>query len=126
MNLDEKKKFLNLNWNMVLRLILRTFPILPGPEIYDLLVDLRKSGSDLDIKVKEAVSALEGASQLVGVLQEDLNNRIKKIEILKVEYKKYYNLASIEEDKAKAIIRSILEYDYPQLFEKIKHEFKYD
>ncbi len=96
-----------VDWDKVARLVLRTVPILPGPEIYDLLKDLQRSRGELDQKVKRAASALQDASTLVTELQGELTDRVEQVGKLKSEYERYQQLATIEEEKAKALIEQL-------------------
>lgn len=89
------------------RIILRMLPIIPAPEIYDLIKDLSKSRTDLDKKIARAQRALSETSELIAELESGLNSRIAKVERLKKEYDKYSKLAEVEEEKASAIILQI-------------------
>ena len=62
---NHEPKGTRTDWDKVARLFLRSIPVLPGPEIYDLLKDLQSSRTELGDKVKRAASALEAASKLV-------------------------------------------------------------
>ena len=89
------------------RIFLRTVPVLPGPELYDLILDLGKSRSDLDEKISRAQNSLAETSNLIEELELGLEERITKLNRLKKEYEKYSQLAEVEEEKAKAIIQQI-------------------
>jgi len=97
----------SIDWDKVARLFLRTIPVLPGPEIYDLLKDLQRSRDDLGRKVKRAASALEDAATLVAELEGELKTKVGQVEKLKAEYERYQQLATLEEDKAKALIEQL-------------------
>jgi len=96
-----------VDWDKVARLLLRSLPILPAPEIYDLLKDLQQSRGQLDQKVKRAASALHDASTLVAELQGELTEKVDQVAKLKVEYERYQQLSTIEEQKAKALIEQL-------------------
>lgn len=96
-----------VDWDKVARLVLRVVPILPMPEIYDLARDLQRSRGELNEKVNRAAEALREASQLVDNLQAELNERVASVQKLKLEYERYQQLATIEEQKAKALIEQL-------------------
>ena len=56
---DTKKMFDHLS-----RIMLRMLPLVPGPEIVDLLKDLSSSRTDLDHKIVKAQKSLEETSSL--------------------------------------------------------------
>ena len=89
------------------RIILRMLPILPGPEIYDLLKDLGKSRAGLDQKIARAQVSLTEASDLIREMEAGMNERAEKLTLLRQEYEKYSKLAEVEEGKARAIMQQI-------------------
>ena len=89
------------------RIILRTLPLFPGPELFDLVKDLSKSRTHLSQKISRAQASLTETSDLIAELESGLNERVNKIQHLKQEYEKYSQLAEVEESKAKAIIQQI-------------------
>ncbi len=89
------------------RVLLRMLPLVPGPEILDLIVDLSKSRTSLDEKVTKAYESLHETSTLIAELEQGLKDRVKKVEKLKEEYDRYSALAEVEEDKAKALVAQI-------------------
>lgn len=89
------------------RLALRMVPLPAAPELFDLLRDLRKSRSDLDQQVNEAMESLRRSSQLVSQLEEGLRDRSQKLDQMRVEYEKYSALAEISEKEAEAIIKQL-------------------
>ena len=91
----------------ILRIFLRTIPVLPGPELYDMLNEVKSSRSELDQKVEKAATSLNEASHLVSELEETLSERMEKVNKLRDEYSKYSELAEIEEKKAEALIKQI-------------------
>jgi hypothetical protein len=97
----------NIEWDKVVRLFLRTIPLSPGPEIYDLLKDLQRSRGELGEKVKRAASALEDASNIVTELEGELTTKVRQVERLKTQYERYQQLATVEEGKAKALIEQL-------------------
>jgi len=96
-----------VDWDKVARLVLRVVPILPMPEIYDLARDLQRSRGELSEKVNRAAAALQEATQLVGDLQNQLAERVDSVQKLKLEYEKYQQLTTVEEQKAKALIEQL-------------------
>jgi hypothetical protein len=89
------------------RIVLRMLPLVPGPELYDLVKDLSKTRTDLDQKIGRAQASLIEASELIAELEKGLSERVTKLQRLKQEYDKYSQLAAVEEDKARAIIQQI-------------------
>jgi hypothetical protein len=96
-----------VDWDKVAHLVLRTIPFLAGPEIYDLVKDLRKSRGQLNDKVTRAAVSLHEASQLVADLQGELTQKLDQVQRLKSEYERYQQLATVEEEKAKALIQEM-------------------
>ncbi len=90
-----------------LRLVLSSIPMFPGPEMFDVLVAMRKSRSELADKVGRAAGALSEASQLVDELEETLKERSTQMEKIRLEYERLSNLAEIEEGKAAALIQQV-------------------
>jgi len=89
------------------RAFLRTMPILPVPELYDVLKQMKGARTKLGDKVEAAANSLRVTSELVEELQVELQHRTERLEHLRGEYEKYSKLAEIEEDKAKAIIKQL-------------------
>jgi hypothetical protein len=107
-NPDEKSPLIRLSTKRTLtRALLRTLPILPGPEIYDLIVDLRKSRTSIDEKIDRAVESLHEASNLVSELEKSLEERTQKLGVLRQEVERYSQLAEVNEEKAKAIVQQL-------------------
>lgn len=91
----------------LIRAMLRSIPLLPGPELYDIFDELRKSRSSLDRKVEQAAASLRETSDLVSELENDLKDRSEKIKILRDEIDRYSKIAEVEEDKAKVILQAV-------------------
>jgi hypothetical protein len=89
------------------RAFLRTIPLVPGPELYDVLKSVRQSQNDFDQQVSEAVEGLQKTSGLVVALQNGITDRMKQLEQLRQEHDKYSELAQIEGKKAEALMRQI-------------------
>ncbi|TAA76056.1 MAG: hypothetical protein CDV28_102184 [Candidatus Electronema aureum] len=87
--------------------MLRSIPLLPGPELYDIFDELRKSRSSLDRKVEQAATSLRETSDLISELENDLLDRSEKIKILRDKIDRYSKMAEIEEDKARVILKEI-------------------
>lgn len=87
------------------RALLRSIPA--GPDIYDLVVDLRKSRTSIDEKIEKAFESLHEASQLVKDLEDSLEERTQKLNVLRQEVERYSQLAEMKEDKAKAIVEQL-------------------
>lgn len=105
--MPNKKQPSGMDWDKVARLFLRSLPLLPGPEIYDLLKDLQRSRGELGQKVNRAAAVLEDASTLVAELDGELTTKVGQVEKLKAEYDRYQQLATVEEGKAKALIEQL-------------------
>jgi hypothetical protein len=91
-----------------LRLLLRwIMPIIPLPEIFDLLGDIRRSQEDIDLQVEEAITSIQKTSTLVSRLEESLKERATKLEHLQNEHQRYSKLAEIEASKAESLLREI-------------------
>ncbi len=58
------------------RVLLRMVPIVPGPELYDLLNDLTKSRTSIDQKITKAYDSLQETSTLISELEEGLKERV--------------------------------------------------
>ncbi|MDR3578659.1 MAG: hypothetical protein P4L44_01710 [Oryzomonas sp.] len=89
------------------RLLLRWIPIIPAPEIYDLLRDVKRSQDDVDSQVTEAIESIQRTSTLVTRLEESLKERAAKLELLQQEHERYSQLADIESTKAHALLTQI-------------------
>jgi hypothetical protein len=89
------------------RIMLRSVPLVPGPEIYDLLLTIRKSQTDFDQQVTEAVEALRNTSQLVVTLQQGIEERMAKLRQLRQEHERYSELAQIEAKKAEVLLKQV-------------------
>jgi predicted RNase H-like nuclease (RuvC/YqgF family) len=88
-------------------LLLRWIPVLPMPEIYDLLRDVKRSQNTVDRQVSEAIEAIQKTSTLVTELEEGLKDRAAKLEHLQKEHERYSQLANIEAEKAGALLTQI-------------------
>jgi hypothetical protein len=86
---------------------LGTVPWLRGAEMYDLLRDLRRSQTDFDQQVTEAVEALQNTAWLVSRLQQGVEERMAKLQQVRTEYDKYSLLAQIEAKKAEPLLLQV-------------------
>ena len=91
----------------MVRAFLRTIPLLPGPELYDIFDELRRSKTSLDDKIEKAVASLKETSDLISELEGDLIERTEKLQFLRREVERYSQLAEIEEDKARALLKEV-------------------
>ena len=91
----------------ILRVLLRSVPFLPGPELYDLIEDLKRSRTSIDEKIQSAYNSLQETSILLDELEESLQERTGKLILLRQEYERYSKLAEVEEGKAKALIQQL-------------------
>jgi hypothetical protein len=107
-HLEERPSLIRKSTKRILmRALWRSLPILPGPDIYDLFVDLRRSRKSVDEKIQQALESLQDASRLVDELEDSLAERTRKLNTLRQEVDRYSKLAEIEEDKAKAIVQQL-------------------
>ena len=89
------------------RLLLRWIPLIPAPEIYDLIRDVKRSQDDVDEQVTEALDSIRKTSKLVGQLEDSLKERAMRLEELQKEHERYSQLVEMEADKAQALLRQI-------------------
>ena len=100
-------KLLKASFEKFNKVLLRTLPILPAPEIYDLFKELSESKKSVNQKIEKAYNSLRETSSLIDELQMDLNERTERVKELKESYEKYAKLAQIEEDKVKPLLDEI-------------------
>lgn len=91
----------------LIRLLLRSIPFIPGPEIYDLFDDIKDSRKTINQKIDRAYASLKETSELVDELHSELEERTSKVKELKVKYEHFSKLAEVEEEKAKPLIDEI-------------------
>jgi hypothetical protein len=91
----------------IARLLLRTIPLIPGPEIYDIFVDVRKGDKSINEKIDKAYESLKDTSQLIDGLEKELIERTDKVKELKTKYEEYAKLAEIEEDKIQPLLTQL-------------------
>ena len=91
----------------IIRALLRSIPLLPGPELYDIIEDLKRSRTSIDEKIQRAYNSLQETSILINELEESLKERTEKLIFLRREYERYSKLAEVEEDKARALIQQL-------------------
>jgi hypothetical protein len=102
MKLDQKTR------ESLWRLFLRSIPLFSaGPELYDVVRNVRNSQTAFDQQVTEAVNALQNTSALVTTLQQGVKDRMAKLEELQKEHEKYSQLAQIEAGKAEALLKQV-------------------
>jgi hypothetical protein len=94
-------------FDRLMRILLRMIPLVPGPELYDLVRDLQKSRTEVGEKVDKAAASLREASKLVSELDTELTERMADVQRLRAEYEKYSHLAQIEEEQARALISQL-------------------
>ena len=93
----------------LLRIFLRSMPVLPGPELYDLVVQIRRSQTDVDAQVSEALESIQRTSTLVTQLEKSLTERAAKLKELQKQHDHLSQLTSIEAEKATALLRQVEE-----------------
>lgn len=92
---------------LIVRSFLRMIPGMPGPELFDIFDELRKSRTSIDDKVAKATQSLHETSTLIQELEEELKGRTQKLEYLRDQVKRYSDLAEIEEAKARALLKEV-------------------
>ena len=91
-----------------LRALLRSLSlIVPVPDVFDLLRDLRESRTTIDMKISAAARSLREASDLVIELEGELQTRAEKLSHLRKEVERYSKLAEVEESKVAALLRQL-------------------
>ncbi len=91
----------------LLKLALRSLPIAPGPELFDLYRDFTQTRPELESKVDKAVESIKQASTLVAELEATLGERTKKLESLKAELDRVSKLAAVEEERAAPLLKEL-------------------
>jgi hypothetical protein len=91
----------------VSRAFLRLIPIIPGPEMYDLVVQLTKSQKEVDTQVTEALESLKKTSALVTQLEKSLEERAANLTRLQAEHDRLSGLTKIEAEKAAALLQQV-------------------
>ncbi|NBW07707.1 MAG: hypothetical protein EBR82_06740 [Caulobacteraceae bacterium] len=94
-------------YEALLKIVLRSVPIIPAPEVYDLIRSVGKSEKDIDDQIREAFAALSASSALVDRLKTVLQEREGKLKALQAEYARVSTLATLTEDQAKAVADSL-------------------
>src|ERR1700691_306789 len=100
-------KTTNSTLEKVFRAVLRAVPMIPGPEIYDLLLEVKRSQQGVDAQVREAIEAIQRTSTLVARLEQSLREKATQLEHLRKEHDLYSQLAEIEAAKAQALLMQI-------------------
>lgn len=93
--------------NKLTKMILRTMPIIPGPELFDIFIELKEGKKSINTKIESAYNSLKETSNLITDLESDLNERTEKVKELKATYEEYSRLAEIEEDKIQPLINQL-------------------
>ena len=89
------------------RLMMRMVPFLPVPEMDALFAYIRRSQTDFDRQVSEAVQALHNTSELVSTLQQRVEERMAKLQAVREDHERYSQLANIEAKKAEALLKQV-------------------
>lgn len=79
-------------------------PLVPMPEIYDLVQSINRTQDSFDKEVEEAVNALQRSSELISNLESQLTEREKKLKSLKEEYEKVSHLSTLTAEQANAVV----------------------
>ncbi|OPY24877.1 MAG: hypothetical protein A4E23_00209 [Methanomethylovorans sp. PtaU1.Bin073] len=89
------------------RLALRMIPLVPAPELLDIIEELSSSKKSISKKIEEAYISLKQTAELIDEIQHELTERTEMVDELKNEYEKYSKLAGIEEEKIKPLISEL-------------------
>jgi len=100
-------KLKRIDWNEVMNLFMLSIPFFPGVVIINLVKELQNSPLKLNEKVNRAVESIRIASLLVADLERELSSKLEQVEKLKTEYERYQQLATVEEQKARAFIQEM-------------------
>jgi DNA-binding transcriptional MocR family regulator len=90
-----------------LRVVLRSLPLVPGPEVYDLIRSVGRSERDLDQQIQEAFQAISRSSDLVQELGNLLETREQELKQLQNEYARVSALSSLTAEQAEAVAQSL-------------------
>ena len=71
------------------RLLLRAMPLVPGPELFDLVSQITRSQKDIDAQVNEALESIQKTSTLVSQLEVSLKERSERLEKLQKQHDHY-------------------------------------
>jgi len=91
----------------LLRVVLRSIPLVSVPEVYDVIRALRENETSVDKQVQEAVEALSRSSHLIDDLGRTLKEREKRLCDLQDEYKKTTALASMTFEQGEAVAKAL-------------------
>ncbi|MDH2135302.1 hypothetical protein N5J77_29725 [Sphingobium yanoikuyae] len=91
----------------LLRFALRALPLIPAPEMYDLIRSVGKSEKNLDREIQEAFAALSKSSGLVDDLNFMLKEREQKLLSLQAEYERISELSRLTQNQADAVAKSL-------------------
>jgi cell division FtsZ-interacting protein ZapD len=83
----------------IIGMLLRMMRFLGAPEL--------NLARDIDAQVREAAESLRKSSQLVTTLDQNLKERVKKLEHLREEHSRYSQLEQIDAEKAQALLKEI-------------------
>ena len=89
------------------RLVLRMLPILPGPELFDLVAQITRSQKDVDAQVNEALESIQKTSALVIQLESNLTERAEKLRELQEKHEHLSKLTKIEAEQAGALLKQV-------------------
>ena len=67
----------------IIRALLKSIPLLPRPELYDIIEDLKRSRTSIDEKIQRAYNSLQETSLLINELEESLKERTEKLLFLR-------------------------------------------
>jgi hypothetical protein len=102
-------KFQKSTFDKTLKVLLRAIPIIPVPELLDVVKDFTGSKDSISRKIEDADTSLKKSFELLEELQEDLESRAKNLKELKLKYEEYLNENKEWESKSNILPSSILD-----------------
>ncbi|PGO26405.1 hypothetical protein CN984_17705 [Bacillus cereus] len=79
----------------------------PTSIIIEMLNDLKESETSIDTKIQKVNASLKETSQIIKELETELTERTQKLDLLQIEYERYSKLATIEQEKASALLSQV-------------------
>ncbi|MBB1519906.1 hypothetical protein [Aquipseudomonas guryensis] len=106
MNRTRQEK-LNMITRYVYRSLVKMFTPYVSQDFKYLLEDLTENEQSFGRKIDQAYESLQETSRLVERLETELKSKMENVSRLKDEHQRYAALASIEQEKAKALLTQL-------------------
>lgn len=91
----------------ILRHFLRALPLVPGDLAVDIIDELKRSRTSIDLKIQKVHDSLQETSKVIKELETELSERTENLKQLQSEYERYSSLTVIEEEKASALLNQV-------------------